>query len=643
MSMRSLIKHIRQSLSWKLSLGILLMAIPIFMLSLGILFIQSRNNVRQEATKHAASVVSTTMQSIVRYKNIAETATNITAVDVVNNLHPDSLLAYSYYVVALNSYIDGCSISLEPETFPQYGRYFSAYTVRKPDTLLTVIEEEYEYFERIWYKEPKKREEPCWTVFYDDTSLGLIIDGMVASYCKPLYRADKRLLGIISTDLSLTRLSKIITTETPYADSYFFMIGDEGRYYLHPDSTQLFNKTIFSDADPDKNADIIALGHQMTTGQQGSMSVSIGGEPCIVSYQPVPGTNWSLALVCPERSILHNYNHLAYILLPLLIVGLLLILFFSSIAVANAVQPLNELMGMVQRFADDPSPITHHPSPITHTRYRDVVGRLQNSFAAMQESLARHVSDIQQTNAEAERRNEELVHISELANEANHQKSLFIQNVSHQVRTPLNIIMGFSQVLRESKAQLPEEELRSIIDMMRHNAMLLNRMVLMLFDSSARGTTEELYANRDEKVYCNQLVQECIDYTLRQYPDLKISFFSEVPDDFYILTNHLYLMRSLRELLYNSAKYSDGQNIVVCNTRTSLAARIIVEDTGPGIASEDAPRLFEMFTKVNDLSEGLGLGLALARRHLTNFGGDLILDTSYRGGCRFIIELPIGE
>ena len=72
--MRSLIKHIRQSLSWKLSLGILLMAIPIFMLALGILFVQSRNNVKREATKHAASVVSTTMQRINRYMNIVETA-----------------------------------------------------------------------------------------------------------------------------------------------------------------------------------------------------------------------------------------------------------------------------------------------------------------------------------------------------------------------------------------------------------------------------------------------------------------------------------------------------------------------------------------------------------------------------------------
>ena len=129
------------------------MAIPIFMLSLGILFVQSRNKVKREATKHAASIVNTTMQRIHRYMNIAETATDLTAFDVMANLHPDSLFAYSNYVVTLNGHIDGCSISLEPETFPQYGRYFSVYTVRnrqdslKWDTIITVIEEEYEYFE----------------------------------------------------------------------------------------------------------------------------------------------------------------------------------------------------------------------------------------------------------------------------------------------------------------------------------------------------------------------------------------------------------------------------------------------------------------------------------------------------------------
>ena len=637
--MRSIVKHIRQSLSWKLSLGILLMAIPIFMLALGILFVQSRNTVKREATEHAASVVNTTMQRIHRYMNIVETATDLTAYDVIANLHPDSLLRYSNFVVALNGHVDGCSISLEPETFPKYGRYFSVYTVRENDSVNTVIEEEYEYFDKIWYKQPKHESKACWAVYYDEgDSLELTLDGMIASYSKPLYRDDKTFLGIISTDLSLFRLSKTFTLETPYADSYFFMTGDEGRFYLHPDSAQLFKNTIYTDADPDKNADIFALGHQMTTGQQGSMSVRIKGVPCIVSYQPVPGTNWSLALVTPERTLLHSYNLLAYIVSALLIIGLVLILLFSSFTVANAIRPLYNLTKKLQRIADG-----HYDETIERTRHRDVVGRLQNSFAIMQASLDRHVSDIRKMNIEAERRNEELARISELAKESTRQKSLFIQNVSHQIRTPLNIIMGFSQVLKESKTAMSEEEAKGITDMMRHNAQMLDRMVLMLFDSSARGTTEELYANRNEEVLCNELAHSCIDETLKQFPEMKIQFLTDVSDDFHIHTSYLYLMRSVRELLFNAVKYSDGQHIVMRINRTEDTVRFIFEDTGPGIAEEDAARLFEMFVKVNDLSEGLGIGLPLAKRHLKNLGGDITLDTSYKAGCRFIIELPIGE
>ena len=68
--------------------------------------------------------------------------------------------------------------------------------------------------------------------------------------------------------------------------------------------------------------------------------------------------------------------------------------------------------------------------------------------------------------------------------------------------------------------------------------------------------------------------------------------------------------------------------------------RFVVQDTGPGIAEEDACRLFDFFTKINDLSDGLGLGLALARRHVCNLGGDMFFDLDYQDGCRFVIELP---
>lgn len=634
--MRSIIRHIRQSLSWKLSLGILLMAMPIFLLSIGILYEQSKERIKEEAMKHAASVLNTQMQRIHRAMNIVETATDVNDWEVTANLDPDSILAYSRFIVMLNSQIDGCSISAEPNTFPKYGRHFSVYTVREGDSVTTVIEEPYDYFEKIWYKKPHLEGKPCWVAYYDESdSLELTLDGMISSYSKPLYDADKHFVGVISTDLSLIRLSKMITEEVPFPDSYFVMTGEEGRYYVHPDSTKLFNKTIFSDIDPQQNADIFALGHEMTTGKQGSMSVRVNGTRYMVCYQPIPGTPSSLALVCPEWSILQGYNRLNYIIGPLILLGLLFILLYCSVTVAHAVHPLYRLTSKLHRIAEG-----HYDEQIPPSRYHDVVGRLQNSFASMQESLSRHVSDIQQMHAEMEQRNEELARTSEQAREADRQKSLFIQNVSHQIRTPLNIIMGFAQVLEESNGMLPEEETKSITDMMKHNAQMLDRMVLMLSDSSIRGSMQELYANRNEVVSCNEVASECIGYTNKMFPQLPVEFVTDVPDDFSITTSHLYLMRSIRELLYNAAKYSDGQNILIRVTEMGSNVRFVVQDTGPGIEEEMAGRMFEMFTKVNDISEGLGLGLALARRHIRNLGGEMFLDLDYHDGCRFVIELP---
>ncbi len=473
-------------------------------------------------------------------------------------------------------------------------------------------------------------------VYYDESdSLALTLDGMLASYSKPLYNDKRQFIGVISTDLSLLRLSKTITTETPYEDSYFMMTGDEGRYFMHPDTTQLFTKTIYSDADPQKNTDIFALGHEMTTGKQGCMSVWLNGEPCLVNYQPVPGTNWSLALVCPERSVLKRYYRLNYIIAPLIIIGLLLILLFSIFTVTHAMLPLYKLADKLQRIAKG-----HYDAQIATTQHQDVVGRMQNSFAKMQVSLSNHVNDIQKINDETARRNEELAQTSELAKEADRQKSLFIQNVSHQIRTPLNIIMGFAHVLKESKSSLPEEEAKSITDMMYHNAQMLDRMAQMLFDSSARGTTQALYANKNDEVSCNEIANDSIMLTFEHFPKQSIYFGTDLPDDFCIYTNRAYLMGSITELLYNAIKYSDGLHVTLRVSEFGSMVRYIVEDTGPGIAEEECSHLFEMFTKANDLSDGLGLGLALTKRHIQNLGGDIYLDLNYHAGCRFVIELP---
>jgi signal transduction histidine kinase len=414
------------------------------------------------------------------------------------------------------------------------------------------------------------------------------------------------------------------------------MIDEQGHYIVHPDSTMLFTHTIFDNADPRRQSDIIALGHEMTKGKEGHMTVNINGSECLVCYQPVSGTQWSLAVVCPDSDVLAGYHRFTYIVIPLFVVGLLIILLLTYRAVTQTIRPLNKLLDKTQSIAEGNMEVV-----IRQSQREDAIGRLQNSFATMLQSLKKHMDDIRTTSEQTRQRNEELADATLLAQEAERQKTAFIQNVSHQIRTPLNIITGFAQVISNQQWGIPEEERKNIIDMMDHNSKLLTRMVLMLFDSSDSGLSEELKSHKHDMVACNDVAKEVIDFTYSHHPQVKINLQTEVDDDFCIRTNRLFLMRSLRELLYNSAKYSDGQHILLIIRQTSSTVRFIVEDKGKGISEADSEIIFKFFTKVDDLSEGLGLGLPLAKRHAQHLEGNLTLDTDYHDGCRFILELPL--
>ena len=626
----------KRSLSTKLSVYILLMAVPVLAISLGLLFYQSRSFVLEKAMARANSVLNTSLQRVTIFMTTIETATNSNDWAAVENFQPDVLLHVTNRIVSLNSHVNSCFINTEPDLFPQYGHNFSVYSVRTSDTVITVRYTNDDYIDKVWYKTPKELGKAYWADPYCRNDNESYASEPIASYCKPLYLADGRFVGVISADMSLPRLSDVITAEQPYPHSYYIMVGAEGQYFIHPDSSRLFKTTIFSDSVTNRQTDLIALGHEMTSGGQGCMRVMIGGKPCIVCYRPVPETNWSLALICPDNDILQSYNRLTNTIIILILVGLLAITLLCRHAVIHAIRPISELVDQTQLIAAG-----HYDNRISSIDKDDIVGQLQNSFATMQQSLTRHVSDISQANAETKARNEELVEATRIAEEAVNQKAAFIQNMTHQIRTPLNIIMGFAQVLRDSMGLLQEEEVKSIALMMSHNTKTLTRMVAMLFDSSDSGISEELNSHKNELVSCNEVAREGIEHSKSHFPELSISFETNVPDGFCITSNRLYLMRSIREILYNSAKYSDGQNVSLRVEKDETTVRFVFQDTGPGMDPEYHDLMYIPFTKVNDLSEGLGLGLPLARRHVRNLGGDLTLDTTYHDGCRFIMELPL--
>lgn len=367
-------------------------------------------------------------------------------------------------------------------------------------------------------------------------------------------------------------------------------------------------------------------------------------EDAHVFYDELPDTDWTLALICPDSEFEKSYRQLAHIAYFLFIGGLLLILIICYLLTRHTIKPLHKLLAHTKNIVSG-----KYAEVIPRSNHKDAIGRLQNSVVVMQQSLLEHVDSIRKTGEETKKHNEELARAQMLAEEGVQKKAIFIQNVSHQMRTPLNIVMGFADVLGESLAAqqdsasqslLQDAELADITETMTHNAIHLRRMVQMLYDSSEYGTSQELFSGKSEYVTINNIAQECIEYTRERFPKTTINFESNIPPRAVVKTNHLYLMRTLRELLFNAAKYSDGQHIMLRISETISTIRFTVEDVGPGIPSDTLGMIFKPFVKVDDLSEGLGLGLPLAKRHALSLGGDLLYDVDYHDGCRFILEVP---
>ena len=633
--------NIRRSFSAKISLWVLLLAVPTFFVSLGLLYRQSRQMVREESVERANGVLHASMHRICRYLVSNTTVTEAYSWKVEQSMQAEKLLSLTNNAVNLNPYVDACSISLEPGVLKDYPDQFMAYSVREGDSIISSISRNFGYFNKAWYQEPLEKKKPKWVVFYDETNaLQLDKDGMIATYSQPLYGPDSTIVGVMSTAISLIHLSKIVSNVHAYPNSYFFMIDEKGRYVGHPDTSRLFRKTIFNVADPQEQQDLIALGYEMTQGHMGQMSVVVNGEPSLVCYQPVPMTSWSLAIVCPDSDILEGYNKLTYILCSLLIVGLLLIVLNCYKVVKLALRPLSKLKEKSQAIAEGDLEVD-----ITQTNRGDVVGRLQSSFATMLESLKNKLDSVHAASREVQQYNSELEHATQLVVEADKQKTLFMQNMTHQVRTPLNILVGFAQILtsqsNEENSALTDEEIKNIAGMMDDSSKQLNRMVLMLYDSSDKGLQESSQCDKNEIVYPNEVVRIVAQYVMDVSPGVLIGFESEVPDTFSVKTNQKLLAYSVSEIIFNAVKYSDREHIVVRIVLTDRTIRFIVEDTGRGIAEADRNRIFMFFTKVDDYSEGLGLGLPLAKSHANVLGGDCMLDPDYHDGCRFIFELPL--
>lgn len=633
--MKVKVPSLQNSLSMKISVGILLFVVAIFVISLGFLFFRSRLLVKTEAIARAERALDNTAQRVKTCLDEAETATNNTAWLAEENLQADSLLNYTRRVVELNPLVNGCSITMEPEAFTHGGKHFSAYSLRGMDTIETVIEGDYDYYEKVWYKTPKERDEAVWVDPYNDFNEGtLSAYSMIASYCRPLRNANGDFIGVIAADIAVPLLSEIIDAQKPYEHSYGVLLGSHGNYFVHPDKMKLVKQSIFSVFEGEQRDDLIQLGHDMVGGKTGHVALKLNNQNDLIFYRPISGTGWSVALVVPEDDIFQQYNRLSYIVVPLLIGGLLFLLLVCWKGVAHFIRPLNLLARQARYIANG-----HLDEHLPLSKRIDVVGHLQNNFFYIQRAIDRNINDIRKVNAVTAERNQQLEEANKQAQVAVLRKTNFLQTVSLQLRTPLNIIGGFMQVLRDSRDTLSDEEVKTQIDMIKEHATTMRRMAHMIFDSSWMENRPALDLTKEVNV--NELARKVVqDFQSLPHNAFTPQFTTTLPDTKCIHTNQLYLFRVLRELIRNAKKFSSGEYIALYIEQAGDMLRFTIEDKGRGFTKEELKHIFEPFSKSDSFTDGLGLGLSLSRQTATLLNGTLVHDASYEEGARFILEIP---
>lgn len=283
---------------------------------------------------------------------------------------------------------------------------------------------------------------------------------------------------------------------------------------------------------------------------------------------------------------------------------------------------------------------------------------LEHNFDIMsegyQESLLLY-DKLEEAYQELKETNKQLDIARHRAEEASQMKTNFIQQISHEIRTPLNILNGFAQILIMPEMELDEATQQEVTRGIGENTERITSLVNKMLELADAKSSEELERNDD--VPAVQIAAQAADdsrITLASHLTFDIDL-AEGIDMVMLRTNLQKATRALSLLLDNAMKFTHpaeaagGAAAVTEKARATLRVSqtedhqiaFSVEDTGIGVPPEEAEHIFEEFVQLNEYYNGTGIGLNVARSIARRLGGDIVLDTTYTDGARFVFTLPL--
>ena len=515
----------------------------------------------------------------------------------------------------------GGGIWFEPHSLYPERQYFGPYVYVKDGEAFLVSEysNEVDYHHEPWYINGKRSAgEIVWSnVYYDP-----VADVTMVTATMPFYGRDGKFLGVTTADMALTNIKNISSSIVVGETGKAFILGANGEFISFLDESRSIGNLVTMDS----NSELAALGKKVLLSTSGSSGLFWEGKKFLAFFDFISESTWHVVAMIENQELGESINELV-IPLAVVAVGGLLIIIASIILVTRS---LTRVADKVNRFAikaasgdlSERIVITEH----------DEFGTMEETLNAMMNNMAEISDQSRKMLADAQA--------------ANRAKTDFLSNMSHEMRTPMNAILGMVNIAQQTE---DTGRIQTCLDKISYASKSLLMLINDVLDMA--------------KIEANKIEMEIQRFSLRVVLEGITDIFTYKAEEKHLVLStkvdsaipeHLWsdafrYSQIVTNMLGNAMKFTpDGGTIEIIadlteKTETTVTIQTSVKDSGIGISPEAEAKLFRSFEQADSSISrkygGTGLGLSISKRLAELLGGTIWFKRNEDKGSSFIFTI----
>jgi signal transduction histidine kinase len=512
------------------------------------------------------------------------------------------------------------------------------------------VEPLYDIDSADWYIVPKATKQEYITDPYPYEVQGNSV--MLASLIFPILH-DGQFIGIISSDIVLDKLQEMVSkAESRSQGGYVEIFSNSGMVVAHPDKQRLgkdLSEILASGMNAGENEQYAAAAKDAI--KHGKKYVSDGTDfyTVFIPIQFSEATNpWSVAVSIPRDEVLRNAYGIRNYVIGVSIISIFVIAILLYLIARRVTKPILVLASTARTFGEG-----DFDAEVPLIPGNDEISVLSKTFKIMAEKihdlilkLQNYTRELEEKNANLNKLNEMLTVSKEQAEESSRAKSDFLSNMSHEMRTPMNAIIGMTSI-GKSAANMDRKDyaFRKIEDASTHLLGVINDILDM---SKIEANKLELSDTEFDFEKMLQKTVNVINFRVEEkHQSLHVSIDPNIPRR--LRGDDQRLAQVIANLLSNAVKFTPENGVIrlearLLNEKDDICTiQFEMADTGIGISPEQQSRLFHPFQQADSSTSrnfgGTGLGLAISKRIVELMGGHIRIESALGTGAAFIFTV----